>query len=303
MHFVQLSTVDLNLLAVLHAVVETRSVKLAAQRLSLSPSATSHALARLRELLGDAIVVRAGRNLVLTPRAEKLRPEVVRILEDVGRLLTGDVAVDPATLTRAFTIGTNDYGERVLLVDLSHRLAREAPGVDLFGARTSSFTDELRSGDNDLALAAMPTMPPDISREPLLHERFVVLLRRGHPAASRRLTLRRYAALDHVLVAPRGTPRGPVDDMLEDKGLHRRVARTVATFGVAPYVVAESDYVLTLAERIARPLANELDLLVCPCPPELPSFEVTMAWHRRHDTDPGHAWLREQLRAVAKDCG
>lgn len=301
MHSVHLSAIDLNLLSVLHAVVDTRSVKLAAQRLALSPSATSHALARLRELLGDPIVVRAGRSLVLTPRAEKLRPELGRILESVARLLAGDAAADPTALTRGFTIGTNDYGERVLLVELGHRLARQAPGVDLFAARTGSFVDGLRDGTHDLALAAVRAMPPDIVVEPLLRERFVAVLRRGHPAARNRLTLKRYAALEHVLVAPRGTPRGVVDTVLEAQGLRRRVARTVATFGVAPYVVAGSDYVLTLAERIARPLAAQLDLQIRPCPSQLPTFEISMAWHRRVDADPAHAWLRDQLRGVAQD--
>ena len=299
MHEMQLSAVDLNLLSVLHAVVQTRSVKLAAARLALSPSATSHALARLRELLGDPIVVRAGRSLVLTPRAERLRPQVTRILEDVGRLLAGDTTIDPAQLSRAFTVGTNDYGERVLLVELGHRLAREAPGVDLFAVRAPSFVEALRDGSHDLGLAAITSMPSDIEVESLVQERFVALLRRGHPAARSRLTLRRYAALEHVLVAPRGTPRGVVDQLLEAQGLRRRIARTVATFGVAPYVVADSDYVVTLAERIARPLAAQLDLVVCPCPKEIPTFEISMAWHRRHDGDPAHAWFRQQLREVA----
>lgn len=298
-----LSGLDLNLLVVLHALLETQSVKLAAARLALSPSATSHALGRLRETVGDPILVRAGRRLVPTPRGERLRPQLARLLEDVESLLVDAAEVDPQSLHRAFRISTTDYGERVVLEPLGHDIHRRAPGVDLYGLRSTSLASDIREGRCDLGVGVISGPPADIEVEDLFEERFVCLLREDHPAAKRRLTLRRYAALDHILVAPGGTPRGVADRVLEEHGLHRRVARTVASFVVAPRLVRGSDYVLTIAERMARPLASQLGLVVMDAPEPLGGFTLKMAWHRRTQADPAHRWLRDQVRAVVTDMG
>lgn len=295
-----LSGVDLNLLVVLHALLETQSVKASAKRLALSPSATSHALGRLRDTFGDQLLVRSGRSMVLTPRGEQLRPRLARLLDEMETLLVDAGDVDPASLRRAFRVSTTDYGERVILAPLGLRLHELAPGVDLYGARTSRLENDIRGGACDLGIGVLSSAPPDIEVESLFDERFVCLLRAGHPAAKRKLTLERYAKLEHVLVAPGGTPQGVVDRFLAAEGLHRRVARTVATFMVAPHLVCESDYVLTMAERLARPMAEQLGLVVRVAPPPISGFTLKMAWHRRTDEDPTHQWLREQVRAVTR---
>lgn len=301
MHEVHLSSIDLNLLVVLQALLETRSVKEAARRVSLSPSATSHALARLRELLDDALLVRAGRRLVLTPRGERLRPQLSRVLEDVQHVLTDGAEIEPATLRRSFTMATNDYGERMFVVPLSQRLATEAPGVDLYATRSPTIAPAIREGDQDLGIGVMTNPPPDVEWAPLLSDRFVCLLRPGHPIGRKKLTLERYAELDHILVAPGGTPRGVVDSLLESRGLHRRVARTLTTFGLGPHLVVDSNYVLTTAERIARPIAEALGLQIRRAPEPLAGFRVCMAWHRRSHDDPAHQWLRQQVLDVARE--
>lgn len=301
MHAVQLTGVDLNLLVVLDALLETRSVKHAAARLSLSPSATSHALARLRELLGDPVLVRAGRHMVLTPRAEAVRPRLERLLEETSALLRFEEELDPATLRRSFRIAATDYAERVVLRELSDALAASAPGVDLLSrALRDDAVDRLRGGDYELALGVFFELPADIERETLLHEDFVCVLRRGHPALRRRLTAERYAALGHVLIAPRGVPRGVVDVYLERRGLTRRVARTVASFEVAPALVAATDYVLTVPARVARRLAPGLELAIRQPPIELRGFDLDLLWHRRLSGDAAHTWLREQIHAVLR---
>ena len=134
----------------------------------------------------------------------------------------------------------------------------------------------------------------------MFDETFVCLMRRDHPAAACRLTAARFADLPHLLVAPRGGPRGVVDRVLEERGLRRRVARTVASFVTAPYLVAETDLVLTAPARIARRFAEPLHLAIRKPPLELTGYTMQLAWHRRHDSDPAHAWLREQVRAVSK---
>lgn len=297
MHSMQLSGVDLNLLVVLDALLETRSVKRAAARVSLSPSATSHALARLRDLLGDPVLVRAGRQMVLTGRAEVIRPRVRRLLEETGALLRFEEELEPATLRRSFRVASTDYAERVIVLPLSDALAAIAPGVDLLSrALGVDVVERLRAADYELAIGVFFDLPADIERETLLHEDFVCLFRRGHPALRRELTAERYAALGHVLIAPRGVPRGIVDVYLERRGLARRVARTVSSFEVAPYLVAETDYVLTLPARVARRLAPELELVIREPPLELPGFDLAVLWHRRLSGDAAHAWLREQIR-------
>lgn len=308
MHGMHLSAIDLNLLPLLHAVLETRSVKAGAQRVGLSPSATSHALGRLRELLDDPLLVRAGRQLQLTPRAERLRPRVQRLVDELGSVLRSEEALAPARLQRPFTLGGGDLVELVLLAPLGRRLAAAAPGVDLYGARIEAdVTAQVREGRCDVVVGVFDDPPDDVRTVTLLHDRFVCLVRADHPVLAGRLTVRRYAALDHLLVAPRGVPRGVVDRLLEEQGLRRRVARTVSSFVVAPHVVAGSNLVLTVSELIARRFAAPLGLAVRPPPLPLPGYAIRMAWHRRFDDDPAHAWLRQQVieeaAAVAASVG
>jgi len=300
MHEVQLSGIDLNLLPVLHALLETRSVKLAAARVNLSASATSHALARLRDALGDPLLVRAGRALTLTPRAEGLQPRLRQLFEGLEAALAFEEAIDPATLRRAFRIVATDYVELIVAPALSAEVAAAAPGVDLFHEHLDDAVTALRSGGADLAVGVLGSLPEDVFVERLVTERFVLLMRRGHPASRGRLTPARFAALDHLLVSPRGGPSGIVDRILAEGGLHRRVARTVATFAVAPYLLVGSDLVLTVAERVAKTHATSLGLVIRRPPIELPTFDLVAAWHRRHELDPGHRWLRERLRDVAR---
>jgi DNA-binding transcriptional LysR family regulator len=297
---VQLATIDLNLLVVLDAIIDTRSVKQAATRLALSPSATSHALARARELVGDPILVRAGKDMVLTTRAAELRPRLRDLLEGVERALIGDDEVDPATLRRSFTLATTDYVELLLLGEVSRDLAGAAPGVEMLSQRVSeSVLDQLRSGACDLAAGVFTQLPDDIVKQPLFSDSFVCLLRRNHPVLRRKLTPARYAALDHILISPRGGHRGTVDEILARHGLERRVARTVSSFVAAPFMVAGSDHVLTLPRRIAAKLAGRLGLVAREPPLELPTFTVSMAWQRRYEADPIHAWLRARLADAA----
>lgn len=297
MQQMQLSGIDLNLLPVLQAVLQTRSIKAAAPRLGLSPSAVSHALSRLRELLDDQLLVRSGRAMQLTPRAERLRPQVQQLIDQVGQVLHDESEpLEPARLSRSFTIAGGDFAELTLLEPLGRRLARVAPGVDLHGlAIDGEVAAQVRSGRCDARVGVFGDPPDDVRTHDLLHSDFVCLLRAGHPALQRRLTLRRYAALDHVLVSPRGGSQGVVDGYLRAEGLSRRVTRTVSSFVAAPYFVAGSDCVLTISELIAERFAGPLGLVTRPPPLPLTGFTVRLAWHRRFDADPAHAWLRQQI--------
>lgn len=300
MHGMQLSAIDLNLLPVLHAVLDAGSVKEAARRLGRSPSATSHALNRLRELLGDELLVRAGRSMQRTPRAEGLRSRVQAMVDELGSVLRHEERLEPARLQRAFTIAAGDLAELVIAAPLGQRLACIAPGIDLWGERVEpDLTAQLRDGRCDLLLNVIGEQPDDIRVESLVESRLVCLLRADHPAARGRLTLRRYAALDHVLVAPRGSPRGIVDEVLAERGLTRRVARTVSSFMVAPHLLIGTDYVLTISHLLAERMGESLGLVLRKPPLPLPRFDLCMGWHRRLDGDPAHAWLRALVRDQA----
>jgi DNA-binding transcriptional LysR family regulator len=297
----QLSSIDLNLLVVLDALLETRSVKLAAARVALSPSATSHALGRAREFLSDPLLVRAGKEMVLSTRARELRPRIRALLEEIDTVLRRGEALVPRELVRTFAVAGSDYAEILLLCELSRAVAASAPGVTLHCKRvTDNVVHQLRAGECELALGVFGKLPNDILTAPVLDDEFVCLLRRGHPALARPLTLRRFAALEHILISPRGGPRGIVDDVLAEHGLERRVARTVPSFLVAPHLVRETDYIITMSRRIAIAVAKPLGLVVRKPPLALPSFTITMAWQRRDDDDPAHQWIRREVMHVAR---
>jgi DNA-binding transcriptional LysR family regulator len=303
MQAANLSAIDLNLLVVLEALLATRSTTLAAQRLALSQPATSHALGRLREQFGDPLLVRSGRALVPTPFAEALVPRLTMALAAVRDTFEAPVGFEPKRSRRTFTLGAGDYAASALVPRLAQDLTRAAPGVDLFVKPAhESESSALEHGDVEVLLSPLSNVVGGAIRsEELFRDRFVCVLRRGHPLARRGLNLESYCQLGHVLIAPRGsTRRGAVDDALEALGRARRVAITVPHFLVAPLIVTRSDHVLTLAERVARTLRPELDLVIVEPPLALPGFEIAMHWHVRHDADAGHVFLREALRRAAR---
>ena len=298
----QLSSIDMNLLVALDVLLETRSVTTTARRLSLSQSAMSHQLSRLRALTGDELLVRTREGMVPTPRAIALSVPVREALAHLASALSEGPAWDPTTARRTFHVWTTDYAELVILPALMARLSRRAPGVDLFvRALDEDIAAQLSTGSIDVALAPDPQLRGLTAHaEHLADERFVCVMRKGHPLAGKKLTLDRYCAAEHALIAPRGRPGGLVDDALEALGRSRRVALAVPHFLVAPHVVAETDLVLTLAERVAKTFAALLPLHLAPPPLELGGFTMLQAWHARTHDDPGCRWLRAELATVAR---
>ncbi|MFO0634188.1 MAG: LysR family transcriptional regulator [Nannocystaceae bacterium] len=299
-----LARVDLNLLVVLEALLEHGSVTAAASRLGLSQSATSHALARLRQTLGDPLLVRAPGGLVPTARARALAPVLQDALAILRRVVAGPPRFEPSTAARRFVVGTADYVELVLVPELMSRLANTAPRIDLWlKTYEDDLGDALGRGDFDLAIG--PERPgndrPGIRTRPLFEEQFVCVVRKGHPALGRRWTAESFARLSHAFIAPRGKPGGAVDDALAAMGLSRRVALALPHFMVAPFVVAQTDLVLTLPQRVAATLVPHLPLVVVPPPLPVPGFRMVMLWHERVQHEPAHAWLRETLIEVAAE--
>jgi len=284
---------DLGLLLTLDALLQEGNVTLAARRLGLSTPATSHALARIRERLGDPLLVRAGRSMTLTPRAEQLRPLVRSLVEDATRVLATPGPFEPRTLARTFTIFATDHALLVLGPAVDRVVRAEAPEVSL--RFLPSVVDDwipLRDGTADLSVCLPGYFPPEFRTRPLLTERFVCVVRNDHPKVGRRLTLDAYLALDHIVVAPLGKP-SHVDRILAERGHERRIRCVVPYFGAALHLLAATDYVLTVSETAARALASTLPLRIVDPPLALPSYPVNLLWHPRLDNEPANRWLRD----------
>jgi DNA-binding transcriptional LysR family regulator len=293
---------DFGLLVTLDALLQEGSVTGAARRLRLSTPAVSHALARIRERLGDPILVRAGRGMVLTPRAESMKTQVRAVVEEARRALEPKRPFVARELERTFVVHTTDYVMTVLGVPFDRILRKEAPSVRVrFVPNTTEDASMLREGGSDLAIGIYGELPQEMRSRQLMTERFVCVVRERHPQVGARLSLEQYVQLKHVQVAPRGLPGGYLDDVLREAGLTRHVARAVPYFVSALQLVSETDYVLTIGERIASRLAESFGLRVLDVPLELRPYALSLVWHPRFDADDGHRFLRDVLTRAAEE--
>lgn len=274
MHEIDLTRVDLNLLVVFEALLVERHVGRAAHRLSLSQSATSHALGRLRALFDDPLFVRHPRGIEPTPRARELDQPVALALAQLRQLLRPTDPFDPATLQRTFTIAAHDYALAVLIPAVAATLQRQAPGVNLrcLSMHPSTVINSLDRGELDCALGGFVGVHADrVARLPLFTDRFVGVARRGHPSVQDgKMALTDFAGAAHVLMSPNGADRDHIDDALAKCGLARRVMMTVPNFLAVATMLMTSDLIGVLPERLALhatlavfdlPLA--LDPIVC----------------------------------------
>lgn len=302
MNRVHLAALDLNLLVALDALLRERHVTRAARSVGLSQSAMSHALRRLRALLGDPILVRSASGMVATPRAEALEAPLRDVLDAAEALFTEGPGFDPATAERLFTIATEDYAATLLVPPMLARLRDEAPGVDLDvspRARRDVLAG-LEQSEVDLAIGVWRTPPATMRVQRLFEERYACIVRRGHPRVRRRLTRKQYLELPHALIGIGERGGGPVDATLAALGERRRVMLRVGSFLAAPLIVARTDLVLTLPARLAAMLAAMAPLEVHPPPVEIEGFTVVQLWHERRQRDPAHAFLRRLVADAAR---
>jgi DNA-binding transcriptional LysR family regulator len=295
----RLAGIDLNLLTSLDAVLETQNLTVAAKRLGLTQPAVSHALKRLRELLGDPLLVRTKRGMQPTPRALELRPAVRDALAAAAVVLQAAPAFDPATSQRAFSLALPDQAAFQMLPALANRLI-DAPGIriDVRPAQHDRMLEEL-ARDLDLGISVFRDVPAGFRSEVLFEEGFACVMRKGSPASRGTFDLAKYLQCRHVMIAPRGFIGSPLDDTLAKKGHTRTISMLVPHFLVAPHVVAETDLVWTAPARLAKAFAQQLPLTIREVPFKLQGFTITMRWHVRLDRDPGLIWLRETLKSIA----
>ncbi len=295
----RLREIDLNLLPVLRSLLETHSVARTAAALSLTPSAVSHALARLRATLGDELFVRAPAGLVPTQRAAGLVDDLGTGLAALERALGGG-AFEPRTATASFRVATTDFGARLVMPKLLALLDAEAPGVQVqIKPLPIDTEDALAGGDVDLMIGVYAGSSATIYRRALFSEQTAVLARRDHPRIKRgKITLDDYLACSHVLIAPRGRQGSRIDSLLAEQGRARRIGLMIPDLLLGPHVVAETALLLSAGQRLLRSFVGPLPVQVVPLPFELPAFDVHMVWHARVHGDPAFVWFRDQLAAA-----
>lgn len=293
-----MSNPDLNLLGTLDVLLAEGSVARAARRLRLSPSAMSRALARLREATGDPLLVRAGRDLAPTPRALELREQVRQLVEDGNAVLRPVEKLDLNQLTRTFTLRNSEGFVENFGPQLIARVSVEAPGVRLcFLQKSDKDSKPLRDGTVHLETGVVEqATAPELRVQALFRDRYVGVVRKGHPFSKGKLTPARYAAGQHICISRRGLETGPIDEALKPFGLERKLVTCVGGFSTALALARASDLIATVPERHTGILRAGMHSFSLPVATQ--EFTVSLLWHPRLDADPAHRWLRGLLRDI-----
>lgn len=298
-----LGSLDLNLLRVFDAVARERHVTRAAERLHLSQPAVSNALARLRAALGDELFLRRPGGVEPTALALSLAEPVAEALDRLAEALSSQAPFDPATSTRVFPVAFSEYAEAVLAPDLLEVMARDAPRC-LLAIRhvdRTNWETLLTGGAATLAVGVLPEPPAIYTRLRLLPEAFCTLMRPGHPLAEGELTRERFVSVPHILHSPNGSRDGALDRVMAEAGTPRRLGAVVAHLSAIPAILQRTDMIITLSARLAKQLAEAHGLVTRDPPIEIRHTRLSMTFHRRFEADPGHAWLRRLILAIARE--
>ncbi len=299
MNDAQLRRLDAGLLLVFEEVLRTRNLSKASERLRLTPSAVSHALARLRDIFGDPLFLRRPQGVVATPRALALREPVARALGALRGALVEPGEFRPASIDRLFQIAALDALIVTLAPKLLARLAFDAPEARLafrsFGREET--LKAVREGRIDLALGVFETPGSGTTTESLGVENFAVVARKGHPLMRDGLSLETWLATDHIVVSAAGDLHGAIDPALAARGLTRRTRAAVPQFLAAFATIAAGEATASVPESLAKTFAEPFGLAVYPPPIALPPFELAILRARAQAPDPALDWL---VRAIVE---
>jgi DNA-binding transcriptional LysR family regulator len=303
-HVMDTKRLDLNLLVTLDTLLAEQNVTRAARRLHLSQPAVSAQLARLRDLFGDPLLIPAQRGMTPTSKADELLVPLRDALDRLRAAVDRHGHFEPAQARLTVAIACTDYLQAALVQPLVLQLRQQAPGVRvaLRILDIPQLAAQVARGEVDLALMTPGDAPTVLRSRHLFYERYVLIGRLGHPRLRRKLTAAQFAQLEHIIVSLRGGDFStPVDDMLAGLGLRRNVVLSAASFLFVPDIVARSDLVALVPERLVRDRADALLVVECPIP--VPGFEVGMLWHERSHGHAGQRWVRELLRALVAGWG
>lgn len=289
---------DLNLLVVLEAIAGEGGVTRAAERLNITQSAVSHALARLRDVFGDPLFVREGQTLRPTPLTRAVIEPLRQNLHSLAQLFSDAGAFDPPKSAARFTISLRDPVEALVLPPLMVKIAKTAPGIDLrtTQARRRNVEDALAAGGLDLAIDVPLPLSDAVHRQRVASGPLVVIARKGHPKVRRGLKLETYMQLEHVMVTSRRRGPGLEDIALSERGLNRRIRLRCRNHFAALRVVSETDLLLTMPGRQAPVLNAAFGNQVLPLPIKTANLDLFLYWHASVDRDPANRWLRGLVR-------
>lgn len=295
-----ISKVDLNLFVVFDAIYTEGSLTRASLKMNLTQPAVSHALARLRQLLNDALFERQGHVMVPTPLARSIIEPVRQALRGFEVTLSGAERFDPATSERTFTLAMRDVVEPTILPPLMARIAVAAPSVGVNALRVArgDLEGELAAGSIDAAIDLLLPLSKDIRQMRLPSDQTVVLVRAGHPQVQQALDLEMYLRQEHIQVSSRRSGPSLEDVELSRRGLQRRIRMRCQHYYTACTVVSQTDLLLTMPERYGQVLNQQFGHQLLTLPLELAHIDNQLYWHANVDSDPANRWLREQIAEV-----
>ena len=299
-----INKVDLNLLLVFSAMLQHQNVTRAGQAIGVSQPAMSTALARLREMFNEPLFVRSAGGMKPTPRAVELADPVHRVLDLIRGEIMQTTSFEPRQTARTFTISTADIGEIVFLPRVLKQFSAEAPHADLRSLTLPSrvVEENLESGNLDLAVGYFPDLTKStIFQQRLYRYSFVCIARADHPGIGARITLKQFLGANHAIVRPDGRNRGIVEQMLQEKGLKRRVQLQVSHFTSLPTIVADTDLIATVPRSVGQHFAKLANIKLLEMPIRTPLNHIKQYWHRRFHRDPANIWLREMLAKLLHD--
>jgi LysR family transcriptional regulator, nod-box dependent transcriptional activator len=298
-----LAGLDLNLLIVLDALFEEKSVTRAGKRVHLSQSATSAALGRLREFFGDQLLVPVGHKMALTPQALVLQERVRDLILRADAITRNKTVFDPCTASRRFRLMMSDYPATVLMPRALARIQHAAPGLTFDILPPESPDTRLERGDVDLLIMPQQWVSPRHPSEDLFHDRYVCVVWSGNKVIKKRIALEEYLSLGHVGVQFAGQPFPVLEEwFFEQLGHKRRIEVVATTFSVMAHLVIGTSRVATMHSWLAASCAKALPVRIVAPPAEIPQVTESMQWHQCRDSDPAITWLRNAFKAAVPTC-
>jgi|ERR1700722_603321 DNA-binding transcriptional LysR family regulator len=291
-----MSGIDLQLLRVLCAIVETRSVSRAAGLLGTTQPAASYLLGRLRQELGDPVFLKSSKGMTPTPRTLAIYQEIRRGLDTLDAALRPS-GFDPARSDRNFRLAMSDIGEMVFLPPIFRTLQSVAPRVtvEISQVPLAQLPRALDFGDVDFGIGNLPEICSETSYATIFREHYVCLLRNGHRTIKKRLSRKLFEATDHIVVSSPFTGHHSVERSLLEHGIRRKPGLKIANYTSVPNVVVETDLLVLIPSRVARVFEKTHGLRSLPPPVRIAPFDVRVHWSARHETNEGHRWMRELL--------
>ena len=290
---------DLNLIKMFDAMMEARSVSRAAEILGVSQSAVSHALARLRGMVGDPLFVRTGNRMEPTARAQRLAEPVRDLLLGAARTLAVEEEFDPTRETRTFTIAAIDSLQALLLTGLLREAHMLRIGVLVKNLELEATMAAVDTGDIDLAIGVFPNIRRWHEKQTLYREKHVCLFDPRQVALTSPISMADYVRYPHIIPSLGGKLSSFVDELLAKAGVQRQVIAGTTQFLAIPFMLTQAPLIATMPERIAQFCVVMMGLAISPVPYETKEADITMLWHRRNSNSPAHSWLRQRIATAA----